>query len=420
MTNRTPQLATPLGTQVTEALVGAVAKVVLGSAPESLQAALDALGLLGLLQPLAADPAGTPPADGPQQWDPGEGREPRGGEHSVGEPRGVGLVGKHLADRSRQERPGVGEQGLPGGDPHTRSLVLPTQDRVRNFPLVAWVLGPAGAPSSGDLGAALSGLTTPVNWIPPQRGEYWAAVGVRWTTFDLLKGFVLLTVAFGTDIEIGLIGILSLSVPREEPLGYAELDLLVSFRAASGVLTASAALSPASYVLDKNCHLTGGFAFTSWFRDQPAPGARAGDFVVTLGCYHPAYHPPDYYPPEPRVGFNWHLGDALAIQGGLYFALTPSAVMAGGSLSATFEAGPLKAWFDAWADFLMEWKPFHFDVDIGIDVGASCRVDALFVHTTFTVELGASLHLWGPPIGGFRTPWTRARSPGKAIAPATP
>ena len=43
-----------------------------------------------------------------------------------------------------------------------------------------------------------------------------------------------------------------------------------------------------SYMLDPDCRLTGGFAFCVWFE----PHDDAGDFVVTLGGYHPAFTVP--------------------------------------------------------------------------------------------------------------------------------
>jgi hypothetical protein len=142
--------------------------------------------------------------------------------------------------------------------------------------------------------------------------------------------------------------------------------------------------------------VTGGFAFYVWFGSNP----HAGDFVLTVGGYHPAFAPPAWYPVPARVGFNWNVGSSVAIKGDAYFALTPSAVMAGGNLEALFHHGSLRAWFIAYADFLIQWKPFHFEGHIGISIGVSVRVDLLFTTVTLQFELGASLDLWGPPTGG--------------------
>ena len=74
--------------------------------------------------------------------------------------------------------------------------------------------------------------------------------------------------------------------------------------------------------------------------------------------------------------------------------------MAGARLHASFSAGPISAWFDAFADFLINYKPFHFIGHVSIAVGVSFNIDFLFIHTHMSVEIGAELTLWGPPLAG--------------------
>lgn len=62
----------------------------------------------------------------------------------------------------------------------------------------------------------------------------------------------------------------------------------VVVQATQGYFAATAILSKNSYVLTPDCHLTGGFAFSLWFGDNP----NAGQFVITLGGYHPAFQVP--------------------------------------------------------------------------------------------------------------------------------
>ncbi|HEY6297499.1 MAG TPA: DUF6603 domain-containing protein, partial [Streptosporangiaceae bacterium] len=92
----------------------------------------------------------------------------------------------------------------------------------------------------------------------------------------------------------------------------------------------------------------------------------------------------------PRLGFSWPIDigvGSLNVAGGAYFALTPSAIMTGGYLKALFEAGPVKAWFDANADFLIAWAPFYFEVDIGVGLGVSFGTTIGGVSITLTVSL---------------------------------
>jgi hypothetical protein len=181
-----------------------------------------------------------------------------------------------------------------------------------------------------------------------------------------------------------------------------ELQLQAVFNPSEGLISFTAVLSPNSYVIDPACHLTGGFAMFFWFGKNP----HAGDFVLTLGGYSPYFKPPNWYPMEPRLGFNWALDSHVSISGGAYFALTPSALMAGGALAVQYKSGNLRAWFTAHADIIIWWNPFKFLADIGVSVGASYKVDLLFTSKTFKVELGANLTLWGPPTGGkVRVHW---------------
>ncbi len=54
-----------------------------------------------------------------------------------------------------------------------------------------------------------------------------------------------------------------------------------------------------------------------------------------------------------RLGLNWQVTSELSITGGIYFALTPHMVMAGGRLEAIFQSGILRASFTLAADFLI-------------------------------------------------------------------
>ncbi len=65
--------------------------------------------------------------------------------------------------------------------------------------------------------------------------------------------------------------------------------------------------------------------------------------------------------------------------------------MAGGSLSATWSSGGIKAWFNVQADFLMVYQPFHYYLNASVDIGASFRISLIFTHITISIHVGASL-----------------------------
>jgi hypothetical protein len=284
--------------------------------------------------------------------------------------------------------------GVCAGFGYNRSLRIPNQDEVPQFPLLAGIDNPSKV--GGDNPTPAKALEALGEWVKPAQGIDWIAAGVQFTSFELVQSNVVLTVIPTGDLQIALLGISRIKLAQAGPeFAYAELGLEVVVHPSAGFLGVSAVLSPNSYVITQDCHLTGGFAFWIWYEHE-----HAGDFVVTLGGYHPAFQKPAHYPDEPRLGFSWQVNSNLTIQGDAYFALTPTCVMGGGGLDVEFHDGNLHAWFTAHADFLFSWKPFYYLGSVGVSIGASYKLDLLFCSVTISVELGADLDIHGPPTGG--------------------
>jgi hypothetical protein len=292
--------------------------------------------------------------------------------------------------------------GLAFGFGVNRLLKLPAIAEVQNFPLVKGATDPEYFGSDATPRTALQKLQ---EYIPPSVGDYWLAAGVKFNSFGMIDSFAMLSVSFGTQFQIAILGLSRISVPKQlpgaapvDPVACAELAIKVTFTLSTGLLAAEARLTENSFVFSKECKLRGGFALYCWFGPE-----HAGDFVVTLGGYHPKFVPPAHYPAVPRLGMDWQVGQNLALSGELYFALTPSCLMAGGKLSAVYQAGPLRAWFYAGADFLINWQPFSYDIAMGVRIGVSYVLSAVDTNQSLTIEIGAQLHLWGPPFGGLAT-----------------
>jgi len=291
--------------------------------------------------------------------------------------------------------------GLAAGFGYNRHLLIPPVDQVKQFPLIAEAMTSQPAPPPTDMSqmkdfisAKMQGMRA---YLPPQVGEYFLAVGVRFTSFELLDSFALLTVQFGEHFEVDVLGISTMLVPpnvQETPIAEAQLLLKAAVIPDEGIVLIQAQLTNDSYILSRSCHLTGGFAFASWFK-----GEHAGDFVVTLGGYHPDFKVPSHYPQVPRVGFNLSISSELTVKGGGYYALVPHAIMAGGYLNALFQTSNLKAWFNMNANFLLMWKPFHYDAQLSIDIGAEVTFNFFGTHH-IGIDASADLHLWGPDFGG--------------------
>jgi hypothetical protein len=306
--------------------------------------------------------------------------------------------------------------GLAGGFGYNRGLNIPTIDTLANFPLIEEATRKGGPPKiPAGQQAQQDTLTTELSklesHIPPEVGQYFLAVGIKFTSFKIIDSFLLLTVQFGRKLEFDLLGLSTVQSPPAlgddtiTPVAKAVLALKATFIPDEGILSVQAQLTSDSYILSQACHLTGGFAFFCWFKDSLVNDKiKAGDFVLTLGGYHPDFVIPEHYPRVPRLGINWQVNKPgenfeLSIKGDGYFALTPHAVMAGGHLEVLWHMDNLRAWLKAGADFLISWQPYHYDAHMYVDIGASYTFED-FGNQTIKVELGADLHLWGPEFAG--------------------
>jgi hypothetical protein len=290
--------------------------------------------------------------------------------------------------------------GIAVGFGYNRKVNVPSIDEVALFPLVALAMKPE---KNNGLLPMLASLGTPMkNGLKPIEisiGDYWLAVGIKFTSFKLVESFVLLTVNFGTQLEFAILGLSRLNWPEKsmapEPIVYIELAVLAHFGPGSDVISVEAVITPNSYVLSKDCKLSGGFAFYTWVK-----GKHEGDFVITLGGYHPKFIKPAHYPTVPRLALNWKVSDSLSIKGEMYYALTSSAIMAGGKWEVLFSSSIVKASILIWADMLISWAPYQYYIDIGIRVKIEASIKILFVRIHFSFEMSAELHIWGPPFAG--------------------
>jgi len=283
--------------------------------------------------------------------------------------------------------------GLAAGFGYNRRLNPPeTVEAVEDFPFVKLAMG--GEDKGKDLLQILDSLGP---YIQPASGQIFFAIGIKFTSFKIVNAFVLLIVKLGKRTEFHILGLASLVAPPGaadldiEPVAEAKLALKAVFIPDEGVFRVEANLQQGSYIFSKKCYLSGGFAFYSWFS-----GEHEGDFVLTLGGYHPKFKIPSHYPHVPRLKLEWQLNENLSIKGEGYFALTASTLMAGLCLEANFERGDVKATFKIEAHFLIAWKPFYYEATVALEIRASVKI--WFV--TVSLDIRAGLQIWGPPFSG--------------------
>lgn len=299
-------------------------------------------------------------------------------------------------------------EGLAAGFGYNRRVRDMAIGEVADFPFIKEAVGagdskPAAGglvpPASGE--AAQTSLTAEMqtlgSWIESIDGEHFLAVGLKFNTFRIVDSFALAVVSFGQRFRLDVLGISTAVLPPRPPdapptettskLANVEMEFKARYDPVEGFLGVEAELTKKSWVLSEKCRLGGNFAFYSWFG-----GPHAGDFVTTLGGYHKDFKIPDHYPSAKRLTLTWQVCDQVEIKGNCYFALTPNAMMAGGNLEARWHCGDLWAAFTANADFLMQWKPFHYLASVDIEISAG--------YGSLSGSIGAGLDLQGPEFSG--------------------
>ncbi|MGW2370429.1 DUF6603 domain-containing protein, partial [Streptomyces sp. NPDC001667] len=286
-------------------------------------------------------------------------------------------------------------KGISGGFGVNSTLKIPEVDQIGTFPLVNRL----GAGNAGD--SPLDVLHSLEEWVRPAEGSYWGAAGVEFTIFKFIEARALLMAEFGRELNVVLLGRTSVTFPRNRPgpggkvHARLEVDLRLAYQRSKGLLSLDAAVGAGSFLFSEACRLTGGIAVYVWTARE-----HAGDFVLTAGGYHPNFTKPAHYPAPARLGFVWSPDDKVMVKAEVYTALTPSSFMIGGRLSATYDKGLLSAWFTAYLDAWIQWKPFFLDLRLGISIGVAFTIKVWFVKVRVSIEVGIDLALWTPPFGG--------------------
>ena len=284
--------------------------------------------------------------------------------------------------------------GIGGGFGINRQLRLPSDlARFGDYPLIQ-ALDIAASPADPMIQLRQLG-----SYFPMQRGTFWFAAGMSFNSFALVDGIAVVGVQIGDGLDINLLGLARMALPRPQAaLVSIELALLVRFSSSEGVLWVQGQLTDNSWLLYEDVKITGGFAYVIWFKGQ-----RAGEFVLTLGGYHPDFHR-DGYPVVPRLGLRWSIGSNIVIKAGTYFALTSEALMAGGDFEVSARFGPAWAEVKFGAHGIVFFDPFHYDVSAYARIAAGVTIDTwLFGEVTFSINIGARIHVLGPDFRGSAT-----------------
>ena len=281
--------------------------------------------------------------------------------------------------------------GLGGGLGIKRGLRVPDDlSKFGEYPFIK-ALDPA-APASENPLAELRELA---EYFPPEPGNFWFAAGISFTSFSLVDGIAVLSVSIGDGLDINLFGLARMALPRPQaPLVSIELGLLARFSSSEGLFLIQAQLTDNSWLLYPEVRLTGGFAFATWWK-----GENAGQFVLTLGGYHPSFSR-NGYPIVPRLGLEWRVSNSIVIKGGSYFALTSEALMAGVEIEVSADFGFAWARISFGANAIVYFDPFYFMADAYARIAAGIKIKTFFGTIRISISIGARIEVEGPKFHG--------------------
>ncbi|EGR47010.1 uncharacterized protein TRIREDRAFT_109373 [Trichoderma reesei QM6a] len=307
--------------------------------------------------------------------------------------------------------------GLTGGFGYNSRLQIPADaSGVANFPFIALNRsGSQGGSAMEQMNLILDGGAR--NVISPAREAMWFVAGIGIKAFQTFEGQAIFALTLDEHPKFAVLATATAVFPKppkgisssDDPFkgAFAVVDIAMScvIDPFHGTVIATGELTPISFVMDKECKLTGSFALAYFLPNSPYDG----DFVFSVGGYHRDFEKPSHYPDvKYRVGIAWNFDKHLSIKGESYFAITPHAVMGGGRLDMIFDKRFLgdKLWvnitFTAYADFLMKFHPFYFQLDVTVVFSARGSIDLwLYTQNLGPLSLTASLSLWGPPLAGI-------------------
>ena len=276
-----------------------------------------------------------------------------------------------------------------------RDFIAPQQGHLLEFPLMELSVTPP--PQDLDIADLAESMNT---YFPPKADEFFVVAGVTFTAFGIVDTTAMFSVKFGHDLEIDLMGISSVGYPSF----LLELEWSGKVVPSQGYFYFGGQTTDRSYVYVPQARLTGAFAVASWTKNINFKGdeVNAGDYVVSIGGYHPLYKKPKHYPGHlARLGINFKSGPA-DISAGVYFAITPHVLMTGAFMKASVNKGPLFAYISMTLDAIINYEPFHYDILMHCDAGVRVTIPLPWPLSDlhFDKHIDIDVHAWGPDFAG--------------------
>ena len=151
---------------------------------------------------------------------------------------------------------------ITGGFSYNSQVRTPKVAEVIEFPFLAPdALGGSTENALDTLNKLVSPKTN--NWFSPKPSVYWGAAGIKVNALQILSIDGVLVVEFGQSIKLGIFTAATASLPTAATpkFSHVELGLTITINFNYGVFRAKGQLSPTSYILHPDYHLTEEFGF---------------------------------------------------------------------------------------------------------------------------------------------------------------
>jgi hypothetical protein len=215
-------------------------------------------------------------------------------------------------------------------------------------------------------------------FFPPARGRHLFGPSARigWGAPQLVAADVALLVEAPSPIRVILLGAVQVGLPTlEHRVIDLRLDVLGVLDLGRGTLAIDASLHDSTLA---GYPLTGDLALRLGWGADP-------HFLVALGGFHPAFHPPAGFPVLRRLQLV--AGDNPQLRLTSYLAITSNTAQIGARADLAFRGGGFTIDAHVGFDALFEFVPFHFMIDITAAASIAYRsVRLLNVDLSFVLE----------------------------------
>lgn len=228
-------------------------------------------------------------------------------------------------------------------------------------------------------------------WFPQAEGStvFGVAVTITWgTPKALITGELGVMLSF-PDLNLALVGSISMALPDEEhALLELHMDTLGTVDVAAATVLVVASLYDSSLL--STIQLSGDMAMYSQFGAEPY-------FLLSVGGYHPNFHPPSYLPASVlnlrRMGCELTLSEDVWFKLENYVAVTSNTLQFGAKATLEASARFLGVTYVATGkvgfDVLLVFSPFSFAADLYASVTVSAK-------DTELLAVSLTAHLVGP------------------------